>query len=232
MDEERIKYAINNTEVVRPPQLNLVTLGTSNIHYYLVTEPAYSELVGPSKETVVREGKVIAERPRVVTPAYLLHLEGFSQYARRYLEMMRQEHGLHTPGLLYRYSNEAQGLSIVSEDIAQVIGKLQEKLDRENIPLATIIKGVDELWDVCLLKFIHELTAISLKSNIMEMGRRGLLDMDRRGVPREARQRIEELFSRVEGGQVEPAELKAELDRWELWDEYEDRFLALFRRRS
>ncbi|MCJ7522416.1 MAG: hypothetical protein MUP21_09410, partial [Dehalococcoidia bacterium] len=98
-DDERIEYAISYTEVLRSPKQTLATFGTTNIYYYLVTEPSYSDLVKGDDETVVREGRVLAERPRVVTPSYLVNVEGFSEHAKRYLEMIIQEHGAHTPGL-------------------------------------------------------------------------------------------------------------------------------------
>jgi len=69
-----------------------------------------------------------------------------------------------------------------------------------------------------------------LESNILELKLEGLLEVDRSGVPREARQRIESLFELVKRGEIEPYELKRELDRWGLFPEYEDRFLRLFRR--
>ena len=52
-----------------------------------------------------------------------------------------------------------------------------------------------------------------------------------RGLPRAARARIDELFGGVARGEVKPSDLKAELDRWGAFREYEDRFLDLFRRR-
>jgi hypothetical protein len=63
------------------------------------------------------------------------------------------------------------------------------------------------------------------------MGARGLLDMDASGVPRDARLRIEEMFRRVMMGEFDPDELKKELDRWNLFAEYEDRFFAIFRKK-
>ena len=229
-EDERLEYAVRHTEVLRPPRQKLETFGITNIRYYLLTAPAYADLVAGGGETVVREGQVIAERPRVVTPYYLMNLQGFSQHARRYLEKIAQE-GHSSPALLYRYRNEAKGLSIVSEPMHQLAQKLTEKLEREGIALASVIKGVDELWDVSLLRFIHEFTLRSLQSNVIDLGRRGLLGVDRAGVPLDARRGIEELFLQVRGGQVSPSELKAELDCWGLWPEYEDRFLALFHRR-
>ena len=229
-EDERLEYAVRHTQVLRPPRQNLETFGITKVRYHLLTSPAYTDLVAGEGETVVREGQVIAERPRVVTPYYLLNLQGFSHHARRYLEKMAQEEHS-SPALLYRYRNEVEGLSIVSEPLDQLAQKLTEKLEREGTALACVIKGVDELWDVSLLRFIHEFTLRSLQSNVMDLGRRGLLEIDPAGVPLDARRRIEELFHRVIEGQVGPSELKVELDCWGLWPEYEDRFLALFQKR-
>ena len=81
------------------------------------------------------------------------------------------------------------------------------------------------------MKFIYEVTKSSLPNNLVQMGSRGLLDIDSSGVPADARLKIEELFARVLKGESEPSELKAELDRWNLFEEYEDRFLAIFKKR-
>lgn len=231
LDERRIAYAMENTEVLRPPRQTLATFGTTNIYYYLVTRPAYAEVAPAEGETVVREGRVISERPRVVTPSYLTNIEGFSEHARRYLEMAIRQFGPHAPGLFYKYRNEPKELSIVSDTLEAVVQNLNSRLDKAGEQLAAIIKGVDELWDVSLMKFIYDLTASSLGSNISELGMRGLLDVDRAGVPQDARLRIEELFDEIRRGEAEPYQLKLELDRWGLFHEYEDRFLSMFRRR-
>ncbi len=112
-----------------------------------------------------------------------------------------------------------------------VVDKLNAEIDKRGDPLASIIKGEDELWDVSLLKFIYEITRSSLQTNLRQMGARGLLDMDSSGVPADARSRIEELFNKVTRGERDPVELKSELDRWNLFAEYEDRFFAIFKKR-
>jgi hypothetical protein len=232
IDDERIKEAVSRTEILRPPKRSLATFGTTNIYYYLVTEPAYSELVEGSNETVIREGKVVAERPRIVTPHYLSKIEGFSSDARKYFDMLIKTYGADAPGLFYSYKNEPEELTIVSNNLLAVVDKLNLDIDKSGNPLTSIIKGTDELWDVSLLKFIYELTKSSLPDNLLQLGRRGLLDIDSSGIPAEARVRIEELFRLAYKGETEAGELKAELDRWGLFEEYEDRFFAIFKRRK
>ncbi len=229
INDETIRNAVAQTEILRAPKQSLYTFGTTNINYYLLTRPVYSEAGAPA-ETVVRDGKVIAERPRIVTPYYLSRLEGFSSEARRYFEALMQEFGPQSPGVLYSYRNEPGGLTIISEDMRLVIEKINAEIDERGDALAAIIRGEDALWDVSLLKFIFEVTRNSVGENVQQMGRRGLLGMDSRGIPNEARMRIEGLFGKVAGGEIEPRQLKDELDRWDVYDEYEDRFMALFRK--
>ncbi len=230
IDEEKIREAVRHTEILRPPKQSLATFGTTNVYYYLVTEPAYSEIVKNAVETVIREGRVIAERPKIVTPYYLSHLEGFSSEARKYLDMLTKTQGANAPGLFYSYKNEPKELNIVSDNLLSVVAKLNAEIDKRGDPLTSIIKGQDELWDVSLMKFIYEMTRSSIPDNLMQMEARGLLDMDPGGIPGDARIRIEELFHLVSKGELEPNELKKELDRWGLFEEYEDRFFTLFKK--
>lgn len=221
--DDRIRYALEHTELVRAPQQALATFGSSVIEYHVVTE-----LV--SNVSVVRDGKVIAERPKIVTPAYLVNVEGFSDQARRYIAMMARERP-NESGIFYRYKNEPKGMNIVSEPIGQVISKLTSQIEEERNPLSTIIRGVEELWDVSLLMFIYELTNKSVRTNVAEFGRRGFLNIDESGVPQGARDYIEELFEQASHDLSRVPELMLELNRWGLFTEYQDRFFALFRRK-
>ncbi len=230
IDDDRIRYAVTHTEILRLPKQSLATFGTTNIHYYLVTEPAYAEFMKEVAETVVREGKVIAERPRIVTPYYLSRLEGFSADAKRYFDTLLRMYGSDAPGLFYTYRNEAKELTIASNNLPSVVDKLNAEIDKRGDPLTAIIKGEDELWDVSLLKFIYEMIRSSARNNLLQMGSRGLLDIDPGGIPVDARVRIEELFSKVLRGEAEPYELEAELHRWNLFEEYQDRFFTIFKK--
>jgi hypothetical protein len=228
IDDARIREAVARTEIIHAPKQNLYTFGTTNIHYYLVTEPVYSEILPSVSETVVREGKVIAEKPRIVTPYYLTSLEGFGANARRYFDYLMKTHGKNAPGLFYAYRNEPKETNIVSNNLLSVVDKLKFDIEQRGDPLTALIKGIDELWDVSLIRFIYEITNRSVGQNISQMHERGLLTPDDRGVPAEVRYRIDEMFRQVSRGEREIRELKAELDRWGLFEDYEDRFFRLF----
>ena len=229
IDSERIENAARHTEILRHPRQHLATFGITNIYYYLVTEPIYSEITNNTNETVIREGRVIAERPKIVTPYYLTHIEGFSYDARKYFETLLSMHGPNAPGLFYTYKNEPKGLNIVSDNWPAVVGKLNADIDKKGDPLISIIKGQDDLWDVSLLKFIYEISSRSAPSNIAQLGSRGLLGMSHGGIPVGARQIIEEMFGQVARGEIKAHDLESELNRWGVFEEYQDRFFAVVR---
>lgn len=228
--DDRIEEAVKHTEILRLPKQTLATFGDTNIGYYIVTEPIYSDMEPKVTETVVRKGRVVAQKPRIVTPYYLSQVEGFSPDAKRYFEKLSHEQGADTPGIIYSYRNEPGGLTIIADELDSVVDKINNDIDESGDPLVTIIKGQDELWDVSLMKFIFEITKSSFRINLMQFKSNGLLDMDDGGVPFDARKRIEELFRKVDAGVIEPSELKEELERWGVFEEYQDRFFSIFRK--
>jgi len=230
--DPRLEEAIAATVVARVPKQYLATFGVTNIHYYLLSEPSYADLApDDEEEVVVREGNVVSEPPAIVTPTYMLNLEGFSSNARRYMEKLEHNRDSQSPGLMYRYRNEPSEMNIVTGQIKTIAGRITTDLDGRGENSAAVIMGMDALWDVSLLKFILDYTSKSLASNVGEMNAMGLLDPDpNTRVPRAAIQRIDQLFSQVEQG-LDPSVLRQELNRWGLFEYYQDRFLALFRRK-
>jgi len=231
MDESdsRLMNAIHTAQVVRSPKQHLATFGVTNLQYHVVTEPSYRDLAPGEEESVIREGRVVSQRPAIVTPTYMLGLEGFSEQARNYMESLAQRLGPQSPGILYHYRNEPGGIQIVSGRVPVVAKRIAEDLDKRGADMSAVIVGTDDLWDVSVLKFIYEHTAKSVASNVSEMQARGLLDpVPGLNVPRGVIQRIEELFRQVEEG-LDPKVLHKELVRWNVFDYYENRFFSLFR---
>ena len=228
--EKDLIKAIQKTRVARKPLQHLATFGTSIINYYVITEPIYSDIDELKKETVVRTGRVNSGKPQIVTPTYALNLKGFSSEAYKYLEFISNKFGVNSPGVLYQYKNEPGKINILNGSVEEVSNNIIKELNTKKDKLTAVIVGVDELWDVSLLKFIHDFTSESLVSNINEFNSRGLLQPQDQfgGVPKAAVQRIEILFNQVGFG-ADPEILKKELDRWGLFDHYEERFLNLFK---
>lgn len=240
---ERIKYALEETEILKFPDNLISTFKPTTLHYYVLAEPAYLEVFkneGP--ETKIREGRITWEKPKLLTPGYLLQMEGFSEEARKALQILARQHP-DMAGLLYRmkYKKESQRTVTVSRTIKDTFRRLKDDLKEKDDFLTVIIKGVDELWDVSLMKFIQELIVKSAyQSQFPYYTNLGMLRMDEggyavvtrnlEGLPIAARDEIEQMFDQVKRGELDPAKLKQELDRWGVFPAYEDRFFDLFRK--
>lgn len=226
--EERIRYAESLTRVVRTPRRHLATFGSTKLPYYMITEPSYDEWVSQEDESVIRQGVVMSERPKIVTPDYMLTLQGFSEDAYVYMEKLAQVYGHNSPGILYEYKNEPGKLNIVSGKVHDVADRVAGELNRLKEDNSVVLTGMDALWDVSLLKFIYEYTYSSALSNTHEMEAMGLLDpVPDFDIPAGVIQRIEEMFQAVRDG-LDPGLLHKELVRWKLFKAYEARFFSLF----
>ena len=230
--DPQIERAIAMTRIIKPPGRALSTFGSTVIHYHVVSQPVYEGIFEDEhKDTVIRHGLVRADRPQIVTPGYLSNTEGFGKEASEYLDYLTNRYGADSPGLLYKYKNEPESTDTVAGEPIQVASKIRDELERDDKHLHTVLLGVDELWDVSVMKFIYEFTNQSAQTNFSELDERNLLDDDG-GVPRDARLRIEDLLQRAHRREVDPSVVHEELMRWGLFDEYQERFFRLFNRNS
>ena len=224
--------AIEQTYIVKYPKQHLATFGITNIEYFVVTEPLYTAIDPQKKELegVVRKGKVRAEQPTLITPTYAMNLNGFSDEAYKYFSQVARLYGANSPGIMYQYNNEPENLEILSGNPNEIAHRISKELRDKKNDLSVVISGVDEFWDVALLKFIYEFTASSVSFNSREMRGAGLMEPQSSagGVPAAAANQIEEMFKSVKNGGSANT-LKNELDKWGVYPYYEDRFLNLFR---
>jgi hypothetical protein len=207
----------------------LETFGETTVDYFVL-----SEVLDEVEKVRIRKGRVMAERPRVITPRYLVNnaLENFGDEARQYVEqVLSTTEGVRIIeyGLRFRkeeYSEEVVGGVI--DDVADQVSR--EAQDRVGDVCGVII-GVDDLWEVSLLHFISSLVKRSLPRNAKEMAGRGLLDAASGGnIPNAVRIEIESDFRQAAGSRSRLEELGRKLREYGLFEEYEDRFFELYRR--
>lgn len=172
LSEDSIHYAIENTHVILAPQNRIETFGNTVFRFFLVTE-----LMDNVNQIRIRDGRLHAERPSIITPAhYHTMLEGFGEKAGEFLGWLR-EHAGDLAVLRYGFQFRKTDMheEIVHSPMDDVVTRLRERVDRSEDPLSTIIHGVDEGWEVCLLKFATDMIQHSAPGNMDEWRRRGLI---------------------------------------------------------
>lgn len=217
-------YAVHNTRVVVMPSRRLETFGATMLNYHLI-----SELMDSVNKVRVREGRVQAQRPQIVTPASFASglLEGFGQEAERYADWLRSN-AQDLRILQYGFVIKKEELSeqVISDPLDTVVDRVAKEVQSKDDPLAAVIVGVEAPWEVCLIKTMVEVSGRSFPGNVRELERRHMFE-EQNGLPRAVRDEIEGDFRAAEKDRSRLDELGRSLQRRGVFEEYEDRFFAL-----
>src|SRR5437879_7876460 len=173
MNKDNLVFSIVNTHVILAPQRQIATLGITSFHFYLI-----SELMDRVNEVRVRNGKIHADRPQILTPEHCsrLLLEGFGDKAQRYVDQLREQARNFT---VLRYGFQFRKTDVTErmfrDPLDAVIARTKSQVEDMEEPLSAIIQGVDDAWEVCLLKFTIDMIERSSGGNLGDFRKRGLL---------------------------------------------------------
>ncbi len=172
MRQDDFDYAMENTRVVVAPDQQIATFGTTSFRFYLICE-----LMDQVNEIRVRKGQLHAERPEIVTPEHFVRLllEGFGEPAQRYADRLR-EYASNVAVLRYGFRFRRTDVTehTMRDTLDAVIGRTCREAETAD-QMSAVIQGVDDAWEVCLLKFTIDLIERSSRSNLGDFRHRGLL---------------------------------------------------------
>lgn len=165
-------YAMENTRVVVSPAQAIETYGQTSFRFRLVTEP-----MDETGAVRLRKGLIHAERPRILAPQYVskMILEGFGERARAFAGWMEEQKELHI--LRYGFTLKKTDVSehLLREPKEELLHRLESEIRRDDDPMDALIEGIDDAWEVCLMKFTMDLIQRSAGPNMSEWKRRGLI---------------------------------------------------------
>jgi hypothetical protein len=173
MNRDNFDYAIANTQVIVAPERQIATFGSTSFRFYLI-----SELMDRVNQVRVRDGRIHAERPQILTPEHFtrLLLEGFGEKAERYIDHLR-ERARNIAVLRYGFQFRKTDVTerMFRDSIDAVIARTKSEVEDMQEPLSAVIQGVDDAWEVCLLKFTIDLIERSSDRNIGDFRKQGLI---------------------------------------------------------
>lgn len=219
-------YAVRNTSIVCAPKRLLDPFDQTTIDYTLLAQP----MDDPHK-TRVRIGKLQTYPPRLVLPDDLSvqELEGFGPQAERYLEFLKAHASkIRILRYSYRLKREKYTEHLLSEPLEVVKDRVKAELAETNNPYATLLVGVDEPWDVCLLHLFMKLVQASVPKALKQIDQRAQQFL-RTHLPTEDQQEIERAFAAAAKDPTLIKELGKLLKSKGVFDLYQDRFFALIK---
>ena len=170
------QYALENTRLLLGPSRQIKTFGNTQFRFHLLTES-----MDRVNEVRIRDGTIHAEGPLLLTPEHhaRLLLENFGEQAGEFAEWLRQPGRPLAAMLKYGFQfrrSEVQE-TVVHDSFAVVSERLRAEVEESQSrdPLSAVLQGVEDAWEVCLLKFTMDLVQGSAAGNIGDLRSRGLL---------------------------------------------------------
>ena len=116
---------------------------------------------------------------------------------------------------------------MINGDPRLVAERLLADFDARGVQDRAVIRCPDGAWALALMKFTLDEAARSFPGHVQDLERRGMFSADR-GEGDRRRREVEALLDTARRDRTVLDELGRTLREYGLFDEYEDRFLALF----
>ena len=165
-------YAAKSARFLVEPSHRLETFGNTLVNYHLV-----SELPDHPGKVRVREGRLEAHQPLVITPHFAqIEAEGFGDEAKAYLDFLK-ENEQHLRILQYGYHLKSDKYSeqIITDRLSVVTERVKDEVIASNDKFAAVVQCVDEPWDVALVELWLREVNRSAGGNIRELQQKGKL---------------------------------------------------------
>ena len=165
-------YAAKSARFILEPSHRLETFANTLVNYHLV-----SELDDHPGKIRIREGRLEAHQPLVITPHFQeTEFEGFGSEARSYFEFLK-ENEEHLRILQYGYQLKSDNFSeqIVTDRLSVVTERVKAEVLASGDKFSAVIQCVDEPWDVALVELWLREVNRSAKGNISELQKSGKL---------------------------------------------------------
>ncbi len=173
MDRDSFDYAIENTKTHIEPENLIETFGSTAFDFILI-----SELMDDVNRVRLRRGTLQADRPRIVAPHHFarIMLEGFGEKAREFADWL-ETNGGDMKFLRYGFQFTKSNLheEVVSGKVESVVARAVEEVRSEGSARRAVIEGIDDAWEVSLLKLAVDTARRSAGGNVDEWKRRGLI---------------------------------------------------------
>lgn len=157
---------------MRPPKRLLATFGATRIEYHLV-----SPMDGAPTKTRLREGMVVSERPKIMTPDSLKErFEGFGDDAASFREFLDSRYAELLRALEYTFRNDGLRSTVVASPPEETSARIVSDVDSRDVAQAAVITTPDAAWSLALMSFTLEEAKRSFPTNVKDLDRRGLFE--------------------------------------------------------
>ena len=219
MDYQYFLNQIKQIQLIKLPSLKISSFGETSYIYYIITSDKNTQ------QSIIREGSLILNKPLIISYDNFKEVfQGFSGDTLKNIETLFDEVGDQLKLLGYQFKQVIREKWIEKQTIPYALKDLKTKVEKN--PMAAILIGNEQQWELPIVRLTSEIIKKSLKINIKEFEERGYFDKN--GIAPKVYQEIETLFSESLTDKNKIKDLGQLLQHYHLFEEYEERFFALF----
>ena len=164
---------METARLLHEPDRRIDTFGSTRFKFTMLSEPMDS--IGQVR---VRRGEMEAQKPQIIRPQDMggVELEGFDEKASKFLDFLREQNlepVFFQYGFMFKRGNVTEEL--IHDSIEAVRDRVMEDVRISGDPMLAVMEGVDDAWEVGLLKFAIDMIGKSSDINTFDFKRKGLL---------------------------------------------------------
>ena len=164
---------MENARLLHEPDRRIDTFGSTRFKFTMLSEPMDS--VGQVR---IRQGEMEAQKPQIIRPDAMsgIELDGFQEKAGEFLQWLKQnklEPVFFQYGFVFKRGRVSEGL--LNDNMETVRDRVLTDVRAAGDPMLAVMEGVDDAWEICLLKFAIEMIGKSSDINVFDFKRKGLL---------------------------------------------------------
>ena len=165
-------YAAKSARFLVEPSQRLETFSNTLVNYHLV-----SELADHPGKVRIREGRLEAHQPLVITPHVAeIETEGLGDEAKAYLEFLKEnEKDLRILQYGYHLKSDNFSEQIVTDRLSVVTERVKSEVLASNDKFAAVVQCVDDPWDVARVELWLREVKRSARGNIDDLQKSGKL---------------------------------------------------------
>lgn len=170
---DSIQYAMETARLLREPDRRIDTFGSTRFKFTMLSEPMDS--IGQVR---VRRGEMEAQKPQIIRPQDMggVALEGFDDKAGEFLDFLREQNlepVFFQYGFMFKRGNVSEEL--IHDSLESVRERVMDDVRATGDPMLAVMEGVDDAWEIGLLKFAIDMISKSSDINTFDFKRKGLL---------------------------------------------------------
>ncbi|MBT8037862.1 MAG: hypothetical protein KJO21_09990 [Verrucomicrobiae bacterium] len=170
---DSIQYAMETARLIHEPDRRIDTFGATRFKFTMLSEPMDS--VGQVR---IRQGEMDAQKPQIIRPDGMqgVELDGFQEKAGEFIDWLKEkqlEPVFFQYGFVFKRTKVSEEL--IHDNIEAVRDRVLSEVKATGDPMLAVMEGVDDAWEISLLKFAIDMIGKSTDINAFDFKRKGLL---------------------------------------------------------